>query len=178
VRWRGLRGQPGHEQATITLLRERELISSAYVECTLPVTLHSGETVAALVYVIDPDHDQYCGGLPLEGRRRSSRGRSAGAGPTGTTCSALPTTLPRLASKTPIWPGLPRGCARSATPLPAPYGNGWNVSWHPPVRPPILRRKQVRTLDAKTRGRVRFTRLSGRSCCWSCHGGGGGGIYS
>jgi glutathione-specific gamma-glutamylcyclotransferase len=58
--------QPGHEQATITLLRERELISSAYVECTLPVTLHSGETVAALVYVIDPDHDQYCGGLPLE----------------------------------------------------------------------------------------------------------------
>lgn len=41
-------------------LRERELISSAYVERVLPVTLADGRAVAALVYVIDPDHVQYC----------------------------------------------------------------------------------------------------------------------
>jgi len=61
---------PGQEDATVTALRERELVSSAYLETMLPVTLRQGGTVAALVYVIDPDHDQYCGGLPLEQQAR------------------------------------------------------------------------------------------------------------
>ena len=61
---------PGQEDATVTALRERELVSSAYLETMLPVTLRQGGTVTALVYVIDPDHDQYCGGLPLEQQAR------------------------------------------------------------------------------------------------------------
>jgi cation transport protein ChaC len=32
----------------------------------LPVTLIDGRQVSALVFVIDPDHVKYCGGLPLE----------------------------------------------------------------------------------------------------------------
>jgi cation transport protein ChaC len=62
--------KPGHEDATIAVLRERELVSSAYLETTLAVTLRQGGQVAALTYVIDPDHDQYCGGLPLEEQAR------------------------------------------------------------------------------------------------------------
>ncbi len=52
--------------ATLDYLRERELISSAYLERTLPLALTDGRTVEAVTYVIDPDHVQYCGGLALE----------------------------------------------------------------------------------------------------------------
>lgn len=41
-------------------LRARELISSAYVERTVPLTLEDGREVAALAYVIARDHAQYC----------------------------------------------------------------------------------------------------------------------
>lgn len=58
--------EDGHEDETLVYLRERELISSAYLEKDLPVALHSGETVTAVTYVIDPHHTQYCGGLALE----------------------------------------------------------------------------------------------------------------
>ncbi len=51
---------------TLAYLRERELISSAYLEMLLPVTLADGRSVKAVTYVIDPEHVQYCGGLPLE----------------------------------------------------------------------------------------------------------------
>lgn len=47
-------------------LRERELISSAYLEIILPITLREGRQVDAVTYVIDPDHVQYCGALSLE----------------------------------------------------------------------------------------------------------------
>jgi len=47
-------------------LRERELISSAYLEIDLPITLRGGRQVQAVTYVIDPDHVQYCGDLSLE----------------------------------------------------------------------------------------------------------------
>jgi cation transport protein ChaC len=67
----------GQEDATIASLRDRELISSAYLEAWLPVTLRSGGQVQALVYVIDPGHDQYCGGLPLADQARIIA-RSAG----------------------------------------------------------------------------------------------------
>jgi glutathione-specific gamma-glutamylcyclotransferase len=53
------RVEPGHEAATLFALRERELVSSAYLEMTLPVTTDEG-TLDALAYVIDPDHVQYC----------------------------------------------------------------------------------------------------------------------
>lgn len=53
------RVEPGHEAATLFALRERELVSSAYLEMTLPVTTEAG-VLDALAYVIDPDHVQYC----------------------------------------------------------------------------------------------------------------------
>lgn len=51
---------PGAEAQTLADLRERELISSAYLERELPVELAEGGRVTALVYVIDPHHVQYC----------------------------------------------------------------------------------------------------------------------
>jgi cation transport protein ChaC len=60
------RVEPGEEDATIAALRERELISSAYVEDWLTLRLADGRAMRALAYVIDPGHVQYCGGLPLE----------------------------------------------------------------------------------------------------------------
>ncbi|MEM6888407.1 MAG: gamma-glutamylcyclotransferase [Pseudomonadota bacterium] len=56
----------GAEAETLAYLRERELISSAYVECRLPVDLTDGRRVEALAYVVNPEHVQYCGGMPLE----------------------------------------------------------------------------------------------------------------
>tara|TARA_R110002049_G_scaffold29972_3_gene102068 strand:+ start:15940 stop:16464 length:525 start_codon:yes stop_codon:yes gene_type:complete len=61
-----LRVAEGHEASTLAYLRERELISSAYLEETLTAHLTDGRDVDALVYVIDAAHVQYCGALPLE----------------------------------------------------------------------------------------------------------------
>jgi len=60
----------GQEAQTLQYLRERELISSAYLEKHLDVTLSCGDTVRAVTYVIDPGHVQYCGGLTLENQAR------------------------------------------------------------------------------------------------------------
>lgn len=60
---------PGAEVATLAALRQRELISSAYLERVLSVETAAGP-VAALTYVIDPDHAQYCGGLAMEDQAR------------------------------------------------------------------------------------------------------------
>ena len=56
----------GQEEQTLDYLRERELISSAYLERNLALTLADGRKIIALTYVIDPNHVQYCGGLPLQ----------------------------------------------------------------------------------------------------------------
>ncbi|MDJ0628016.1 MAG: gamma-glutamylcyclotransferase [Rhodobacter sp.] len=57
---------PTRAPETLEYLRERELISSAYLEKQLPVDLQDGRQVEALAYVVDTEHVQYCGGLPLE----------------------------------------------------------------------------------------------------------------
>lgn len=44
----------------LVMLRERELISSAYLECWVQIRLQDGRRVTALAYVIDPAHRQYC----------------------------------------------------------------------------------------------------------------------
>ena len=75
------RVMPGQEDATLQALRERELISSAYLERWLEVTFADGRQVSALVYVIDPDHVQYCGGLPLEEQARIIAHAVGGRGP-------------------------------------------------------------------------------------------------
>ncbi len=51
---------PGAEAETLTVLRDRELISSAYLEEWVSVSLNGGAAQQALAYVIDPNHVQYC----------------------------------------------------------------------------------------------------------------------
>ena len=71
----------GRETDTLAYLRERELISSAYLEKTLSVRLDTGETVTAVTYVIDADHVQYCGGLDLEEQAHIIARAVGGRGP-------------------------------------------------------------------------------------------------
>jgi len=71
----------GREARTLEYLRERELISSAYVEKVLPVRLLDGRTAAAVTYVIDASHVQYCGGLPLDEQARIIARAVGGRGP-------------------------------------------------------------------------------------------------
>ncbi|WP_298933925.1 gamma-glutamylcyclotransferase [uncultured Ruegeria sp.] len=73
--------ESGHEDRTLQELRERELISSAYVERMLDVHLDNGEAVNAVTYVIDGDHVQYCGGMPLEDQAQIIAHAVGGRGP-------------------------------------------------------------------------------------------------
>lgn len=54
-----LRVKEGTEDAALAELRERELVSSAYLERVLSVQLSDGRDVTAVTYVIDPNHVQY-----------------------------------------------------------------------------------------------------------------------
>jgi cation transport protein ChaC len=54
------RVKPAEEDRVLDYLRERELISSAYYEQLVPLSLSDGREVQALGYIIDPDHEQYC----------------------------------------------------------------------------------------------------------------------
>ena len=54
------------QNQTLSYLRDRELISSAYVEKILTVSLADGSTVPAVTYVVDPNHVQYCDALSME----------------------------------------------------------------------------------------------------------------
>jgi cation transport protein ChaC len=47
----------------ITYLRERELVTNVYLERMLKVRLDSGETVDAVAYIVDRQHEQYAGAL-------------------------------------------------------------------------------------------------------------------
>ena len=66
--------------ATVAYLRERELISSAYIEKVLQVRLEQGAFVPAYCYVIDPNHDQYCQ-LALENQAQMIATAVGGRGP-------------------------------------------------------------------------------------------------
>ena len=74
------RVHPEHHDPTMVALRERELISSAYVEKVLPVDLVDGRRVEAVSYVIDPEHVQYCH-LDLEEQASIIAGAVGGRGP-------------------------------------------------------------------------------------------------
>jgi len=57
---------PGNGAADcLAYLRERELVSSAYVEVLEPLSLADGRRVEALCYVMDRAHEQYRGALSL-----------------------------------------------------------------------------------------------------------------
>ena len=66
---------------TLDYLRERELVSSAYLEKTLMVQLTDGREVEAVTYVIDPHHVQYCGSLDLEEQAQIIARAVGGRGP-------------------------------------------------------------------------------------------------
>ncbi|KPF44929.1 gamma-glutamylcyclotransferase [Rhizobium sp. G187] len=51
---------------TIDYLRERELVTSVYLERTVPARLADGRHVSALTYVIDRAHRQYAGSVSIE----------------------------------------------------------------------------------------------------------------
>jgi len=68
--------------ATLAYLRERELISSAYVETRQTVRFHDGGTQAdVLTYVINRDHVQYVAHLSLEDQAQIIAHAVGGRGP-------------------------------------------------------------------------------------------------
>ncbi len=75
------RAEDGHERATLDYLRDRELISSAYLERLLTVEIAEIGPVAAVTYVIDRDHVQYRGDLSLESQAQIIAGAVGGRGP-------------------------------------------------------------------------------------------------
>jgi len=76
-----LRVPPEHGAATLGYLRERELVSSAYLEQMHEITLSDQRRVKALCYVVDPAHVQYCGHLTLEQQATIIARASGGRGP-------------------------------------------------------------------------------------------------
>lgn len=76
-----LRVEDGAERKTIGYLRERELVSSAYLERIVPISLAVGETVEALAYVVDQTHAQYVAHLELEEQAQIIAHAIGGRGP-------------------------------------------------------------------------------------------------
>ncbi|RUV81510.1 gamma-glutamylcyclotransferase [Mesorhizobium sp. M1A.F.Ca.IN.022.07.1.1] len=61
----------------LSYLRERELVTSVYLERTLDVRLDGagqGGTVEAVAYIVDRAHEQYAGGLDAEHAAKVVRG--------------------------------------------------------------------------------------------------------
>lgn len=76
-----MRVAEAEQESTLDYLRERELISSAYLEKVLPLDFPDGRAVMAVTYVIDPHHVQYCGALDLEEQARIIATAVGGRGP-------------------------------------------------------------------------------------------------
>ena len=67
--------------ATLAYLRDRELVSSAYLEKELALRFGDGRVVTAVTYVIDANHGQYCGSLDLEEQAQIIAHAVGGRGP-------------------------------------------------------------------------------------------------
>ena len=89
------RVKAGAEQETIGYLREREQVTAVYVEAYRKVKLldNSDRTVDALTYLVDRNHAQYAGALPLEEQLRLVRG---GKGQSGANIDYVLNTLRHL----------------------------------------------------------------------------------
>ena len=66
ARCTGLALRPADPAPALLALRERELVSSAYHETPVTLACEDGRAIAALAYVVDPDHAQYARDLTLE----------------------------------------------------------------------------------------------------------------
>ena len=76
-----MRVASGLETQTLEYLRERELISSAYIEKDLDIRFDDQTSVRAVTFVIDANHVQYCGGMPLEEQAQIIAHAVGGRGP-------------------------------------------------------------------------------------------------
>ena len=72
----------GAEDETVAYLREREQVTDVYVEAVRPICLldGSGRVLKALTYLVDRNHPQYAGGLPLEEQIRIVKAGKGQAG--------------------------------------------------------------------------------------------------
>ena len=77
----GIAFRAAEPEAALAALRERELISSAYLEVTVPLRAADGRDLRALAYVIDPAHRQYAADLTLEEQARVIATAHGGRGP-------------------------------------------------------------------------------------------------
>ncbi|WP_397542709.1 gamma-glutamylcyclotransferase [Roseovarius salis] len=77
----GMRVDRNDEAEVLAYLRERELVSAAYIEKELAIDLADGRRVDAVTYVIDADHEQYCGAIELEEQARIIARAAGGRGP-------------------------------------------------------------------------------------------------
>ena len=75
-----LRAPPGEEAAVLAALRDRELVSSAYLERAVTLETRDGP-LTALAYVMSREHPQYAGGLPLDVQARIIARSRGGRGP-------------------------------------------------------------------------------------------------
>ena len=73
---------PAHADATLSYLRDREQVTSVYVEKMKPVSLldGSGRELEALCYIADRAHPQYAGRLSLEAQAHLVRSAVGQAG--------------------------------------------------------------------------------------------------
>jgi cation transport protein ChaC len=76
-----LRVARGSEALTLAILRERELVSSAYLERTVTLHLQDGRAVPAVTYVVDTEHPQYVRDLPLDAQAGIIARAVGGRGP-------------------------------------------------------------------------------------------------
>ena len=65
----------------LAYLRARELVTSVYLERSLPIRLHEGGTVEAITYVVDRGHSQYAGRLEVEDAAHRISGSVGRSGP-------------------------------------------------------------------------------------------------
>ena len=72
--------EKGKEVETLNYLRDRELVSSAYLEKKVSLNLKNGQTIKSLVYVIDEKHAQYCT-LTLDEQAKIIAAANGGRGP-------------------------------------------------------------------------------------------------
>ena len=57
---------PDQVRSELEILWNREMLSGIYQARWVPTLLRDGRTVTAVTFVVDPQHCQYCGDLPLD----------------------------------------------------------------------------------------------------------------
>ena len=57
---------PHQVHSELGILWNREMLSGVYQPRWVPAVLRDGRTVMAITFVVDPQHCQYCGDLPIE----------------------------------------------------------------------------------------------------------------